>query len=681
VWQGTDFDLDAAIRDQKAQIGKVDSADVLNEQSPLPAIVARRHAIETGNLRYFTPVFVSAQNISRIDATESPTIFVCLAETVEEAANYRARLTELGIGHSPAVICQAGEAIREAVGEVLALRRVQRQSAELANDPVGQRELSDRLATSQKTERELISAIIEDPQQGDWIIGARKIKIENKRQLQNKLSALLDQVYSKAPIIRNELINRERPSSTAMGGRKKLLMAMLDHPDLKDLGIEKFPAEKAMYRAVLSASGLHAEHEGGWQFQSPGLSGEDVARLRPMWDAVQGMLAEKDGAPVSLESIYQVLAKPPYGIKAGLLPILILAMYQAMKQELAITENGQFVPFLSREVLEGLIKDPKSYALQHFRIDGSCSSLFEHYAEAITGEVPDQANLISVLQPLAKLMVGLPDYTKQTKRISAEAQAVRNLFFSSKAPIELIFSELPKALGFDFPSNGMDAKVISAFSAKFKSTLVELQVAYHALLQDLLELLRLAFDLGAKANLDEVRTILRGRCNGLDDYTIDSQSRAFIGRLVDPYGDEGQWLVSLGSFLARKPPEKWVDDDLDAAKFRLTEFSSKVRDLFRLQLHYEDTRRVRPGDLEASLVRIISTRDGERQALVTLDDSGRNVVRDRAIEISAMLESLPSDELRLATLAQAIKSLIKVDEVQSEDRNIKPKHSPRKGVA
>jgi hypothetical protein len=81
VWQGSDFDLDAAIRDQRAQIGKVDTSDVLNELMPLPAVVARRHAIETGTLRYFSPVFVSAANLRRIVRAEMQTIFFCLAET------------------------------------------------------------------------------------------------------------------------------------------------------------------------------------------------------------------------------------------------------------------------------------------------------------------------------------------------------------------------------------------------------------------------------------------------------------------------------------------------------------------------------------------------------------------------------------------------------------------------
>ncbi|MEQ1774597.1 MAG: hypothetical protein ABL891_12505, partial [Burkholderiales bacterium] len=144
VWQGSDFDLEEALRGQRAEIGTVEPSDVLNERMPLPAIVARRHAIETGTLRDFLPVFVSAASARRIEKTENPTIFVCLAETSEEADVFRERALEIGVWHSAAVICGTGAAIKEAVTDVMALRRVQRQSAELANDPVGQRELKDR---------------------------------------------------------------------------------------------------------------------------------------------------------------------------------------------------------------------------------------------------------------------------------------------------------------------------------------------------------------------------------------------------------------------------------------------------------------------------------------------------------------------------------------------------------
>ena len=448
VWQGSDFDLEGALRDQRAQIGQVDVSEVLNELKPLAPIVARRHTIETGNLRYFSPVFVGAKHVERISKTDTPVIFIGLAESAEQAESLTAQFSALGLWHSPGVVSGAGLAIKDAVTDVLALKRVQQQSAELANDPVAQRELNDRLATALQSEYELISAIFDEPQNNEWVIGGSLEPVLTKRELQTKLSALLGHVYAQAPIIKNELINRDRPSSTAIAGRKKLLVAMLAAQKEEDLGIEKFPAEKAMYRAVLQATGLHAFGGGQWQFKAPLESGEDPSRLQPMWDAVLECLETLDGPPVSLSSIYKILSQPPYGIKAGLLPILFIAMYQAMRQELALSEQGQFVPDLTTEILEGIIKNPDAFAVQRFSVNSNQANIFSRYAEAITGVALEDANLLAILQPLAKMIVGLPDYTKRTKRISAEAIAIRELFFTSKAPVSLLFSEFPNALGF-----------------------------------------------------------------------------------------------------------------------------------------------------------------------------------------------------------------------------------------
>lgn len=690
VWQGSDFDLDVAVRDQRLQIGKIDPADVLNDLSPLPPLIARRHAIETGTLRFFAPLFVSAASLSRVVKTEAPVLFVCLAESPEDVVAFREVALRIGKWHSPAVICEGGAAIREAVTDVMALRRIQRESPELANDPVAQRELRDRLAFTMRTERELIGAIYEMPEEFEWTIGGSAQVIKSKRNLQVRLSDLLDQVYERAPFIRNELINRDRPSSTANAARKKLLVAMLDCPDEAELGIEKFPAEKAMYRAILLASGLHRCKESGWQFQSPGRGEKDPCRMRPMWDAALELLGEGDRVAVSLASLYETLSKPPYGIKAGVLPVLLVTMYQAMKDEIALSENGQFIPFLTTEVLESLLNKPGAYALQHFGVDARNDKLIESYAEAITGEAPSNANLMSVLQPLAKLMVGLPDYTKQTKRLSGKATAVRDLFFASKMPVELIYAKLPSVFDLVIQPDitqisanyevGGDTERLKVFKDQLKGALTELRVAYHALLGDIVEMVKEALVLDPKLGLYEVRATLRSRCSGLDAYTIDQQSNAFIGRLVDPFGDESQWLVSLASFLARKPPEKWIDDDLSAARFRLKELASRVRDLRQLQLHYEHARETRAGDLEASLIRVISTRDGEQQALVTLDDSSRAEVHERAASVRNILESLPNNELRLATLAYVFRSLNVTNEISTRDDSKEKKHDKKGAV-
>jgi hypothetical protein len=652
VWQGTDFDLDAAISEHKSQIGRIDIAEVLNGKAVLPPIVARRHAIATGTLRYFTPIFVSQALIGKIFERKSPTIFLCIAETIEEMEAFRARLCALGPAKSLGAIYEGGSLLREAVTDVQALERIQRQSQELANDPVGQRELRDRLAAARQSESELIMGFAEEPQRLEWVIGGAPAQIATKRHLQTRLSDLLSAVYSRAPIIRNELINRDKPSSSAIAGRKKLLLAMLDCPNVADLGIDKFPSEKAMYRSILRATGLHVERGGQWSFSAPPEDGADAAQMRPLWDEVMKLLDNERGEPVAITSIYRVLAAAPYGVKEGVLPILVIALYLALNKEIALCQQGQFVPFMTQEILEGLLKDPEAYTLQRFQLDSVQRALYRVYATVLRGESADNESLVTLLQPLAKMMLSLPDYTKHTqKRLSREAIAVRDLFFAAKTPVQLIFTDLPNACGVTFNAGQDIDRQLALFAEKLRALLIELQVAYHGLLSDFIELVRTTFSLDKSLLLHELRETLRGRCRGLQSLTIDQQGlKAFLGRIGDPFGDDTQWVISVATFLARKPPEKWTDDDVEAAQYRLREFASRLNDLRQLQLHTERGKQQTGEDFEAALIRVISTETGEAEALVTLDKSTRQLVANRATEMQALLDALPSQETKLAAL-------------------------------
>ena len=215
---------------------------------------------------------------------------------------------------------------------------------------------------------------------------------------------------------------------------------------------------------------------------------------------------------------------------------------------------------------------------------------------------------------------------------------------------------------------------------KLKSALTELRSAYHALLHDIVGMLRKAFVLDKKMTLEEVRTRLRGRCEGLNVYTIDPQCTAFIGRLTESFGDETQWLISLASFLARKPPEKWIDANFEGVNYKLTELVARVRDLRKLQLHYEVVGANKQGDLEVSLIRIVSTNGGERQAFVTLDEQGRLAVRNRVVDLLKMLESLPNYELKMAVLTQVAAKLIPQLESKSDVDEFDTKDAVKKGA-
>jgi hypothetical protein len=472
--------------------------------------------------------------------------------------------------------------------------------------------------------------------------------------LQHLLSRALETTYDKSPHIQNELVNRHKPSSTANAARKKLLIAMLENSGKEDLGFTKFPAEKAMYRSLLLATGVHGQYNGVWRFQAPP---SDSKNLLPAWGAIESFLDGTEHSPQSLNQLFGLLASAPYGVKQGLLPILFLSFYLAYSDEMALYDNGHYCPFISQEIVERILREPQAFGVQRFKADPVRESIFRAYIDSFstTGDMPKEINLIAAAKPLAKFMMNLTDYAKTTKSISHQAQMVREQFFASKSPLQLLFFQIPESLGVrPLIGEGTSQANLAEFSGKLKSAVAEIRKAYHALLNDFLDQLRVAFAMKANSDIETIKTVLSGRHDGLQDYTIDVHGlKAFIGRLTDKFGDEKQWLVSLASFLARKPPEKWTDDDVLAVKYRLRELSKKIRELEKLRFHNQE-RGDKGTDVELVLLKSVSHSAGETSVVVALDRDKRKRVEKKLNQVSKLLAELGSEDLENAVLAMVL---------------------------
>lgn len=654
VWQGSDFDLEASVQEQKAQMTSVHLAETLNEKKPLQPVVARRYGIEIGTLRYFRPIFIDRFNTNQIVSTDEPTLYLCLSETGEDEALFEGCLGTLGCSLAIGTIIDSSATLKESLIEIIALQKIQHSSPELASDPIAQRELKDRLTVAIKNERQVISSILEEPSKSTWHWGVRRYKVNNKRAFQELLTLVLKSNYSKTPHLHNELINREKPSSSAIAGRKKLLLAMLEMESNEDLGIKKFPPEKAIYRSILRATGLHCKTNQGWQFTVPESQLASDRDIQPLWQAIDNFLNRTEQNPLSISQFYQGLLNPPYGIKSGLLPVLFLATYLVYKEEIVIYEDGYYSPFLTQELLEKILKSPETFSIQRLTVDHLRDQLFKKYAQAITLDSPADVNMMAVLKPLSRFMVNLPDYTKRTKRISEKAQKVREHFFAAKSPAQLLFKELPIACGFKPIGAETTIEVLEDFSKELKLVFSELRIAYHSLLSEFRLMLKNTFNENEKVAFSELRERLRGRYGPLQTYTIDTHGlKAFLGRLADPYGDDGHWLNSLATFVARKPPEKWLDEDINIAEYRLVEFSKRLRDLERLRIHYEDSAPSSHNtQIEVVMLRTVRQGGNDHDAIISLDESKKKAISEKFELIQRMLSDLPSEDLRLALLAQ-----------------------------
>ena len=161
-----------------------------------------------------------------------------------------------------------------------------------------------------------------------------------------------------------------------------------------------------------------------------------------------------------------------------------------------------------------------------------------------------------------------------------------------------------------------------------------------------------SFGLAEDMPLADLRSVLRGRCHGLDQYTVDLQGlRSFIRRICDSNSADDAWFDGILLFLGQKPAAKWTDQDRDTAEYRLAEFSKRVLELEKLRLHFEATSK-HDSQHEVILLKTISSLEGETDEVVSLNQRTNSAVADAKRRIEKVLADIHDQELTLALVAR-----------------------------
>ena len=650
VWQGSDFDLEEALEEELNNLGEFSLANELNKANALMPIVARRYTIHSGALRYFTPEFVDAQTYKvSVQKTNEPRIIFFLASAKDDEMLFGKSVIKHYSNLDLVALCLNGTQLREATAEVLALRQVQNKRQELNSDPVAKREFEDRFTAAETAERDLLQRLQEQPQECEWYYQSEAYIVNTKRKFQQLLSQVLESVYNKAPLLHNELINRDRPSAQANAARNKLLAAMMLNPsDVNDLGIDKFPPEKAIYRSVLAATGLH--NKTTKEFREP----HKKSPFYHVWKEINLFLDSTEKSPRSFAELNEVLMAPPYGVKAGVLPILYIAAFIVYQHELALYENRQYKPIMTQEMLDRFVKRPDEFTFQRFKISGLRSSIYQEYCKII--DTGSEQTVIQLVKPLAQFMSALPEYTQKTKssELSEKSKKIRSAFNFAKSPEYLIFEDIPKALGYE-KELSKNKPQLEGLAQSLQACLKELKDAYPNMIKQQVKMLFEAFHMDASSDVAALRRKAAGRYEGLEQHTVDVGGlKAFIKRLTKQQGNDEDWLENLLMFLGQKPTKKWTDTDCSEVDVKLSNFAKRILDLETLRVHYNRSQKSMDGEFDVILLKSLKRGCEPIDEVIAIDSRRKQAIQSCKGEIYEAIKKHSDSELQLAALAEVV---------------------------
>lgn len=576
IFAGSDFDIEEAISKAREEIRSIDFTELKNLIGMQP-ILAKRHYHTTGTLRWFDMDIVPLN--STIDAAKNfapkngaiGQFLLAIStdneskkfaeQTCQDAANQSSKW-EVIVGLS-----KQSWTINDLALELLALNKVHDESNDLSGDSVARREIRANIAEQQsRLEAELNKAF----DHARWYSQRNSPKNYSRRELNILTSDVADTYFHACPKIHNELLNRHKPSNSAIGGQNALLRAMVEGEGLDKLGIDGFPSERGLYSTILENTGLYTDCE----YKSPETSNEDPCNLVPSWDAATKHLREYSDRAVSVAEIYEVWQQPPFGIKDGLKPVLAVAYILTQRSILAFYRDGIFQSRLRDIDVEVLAKKPEDIQLRYMNLSEVSKKLLSGMADVVRDL--DDRNTLQHLEPIdvARGLIAIYDslhpWAKRTMHLSKEAIRIRNLFKKANDPNKLLFDDIPGLLGMQ--ANIADKKSVTDIVHFVEKGLKELKEAYPT---EINKLRNIMLDELQVPNLSpNAMEALRKRAENIKDVSGDFHLEALVVRLASFEGTDMD-MESIASLATNKPSRNWIDNDIDRAKIEITDLAQK----------------------------------------------------------------------------------------------------------
>ncbi|MDW8350585.1 MAG: hypothetical protein RML99_01640 [Anaerolineae bacterium] len=566
VWQGSDVDLEQCLEKGRQQSAGVSSlAEALQRYLPPRPLIAHRHSYQCGVMRAFQMRYVDARALPASpphpEGGAVGLVLICLpvspAEHQDALAWAQQQLSAWPPNLVVGVAAPSAQLV-ELVGEARALRWVREHTPELRDDAVARRELRARQASVERSIREALERLTlfkprDLGESGAWFWRGKLVT--EARSLSGLLSEICDALYPESPRIWNELLNRQVLSSQGAAARRTLIEAMLTQANRPGLGISGYPPERSMYESLLGAGRLHRpDAQGGWGFAPPPT--DDPLRLRPVWQAIADYVFAEPPMPRGVQALFEALAAPPYGVTAGVAPVLLCAFWLAHRDEVTLYREGTLLPEPGIADWEVLLRRPELFAVAGCRVAGLRAAVVERMARGL-GVAPQA---LPVVRAIIGRLRALPEHAWRTRRLPEPALELRRVVEAARSPERLLFVELPQALGMP----PLDARAFD--EAAFDEFFRRLNDALDALSGALPRLVAWARDTWLEAcGLPvgaEGWAQFRASAAQLAPRTAQPALLPLLRRAVEAADDRAA-LESVLALLGDRPVRTWSDADAD----------------------------------------------------------------------------------------------------------------------
>ena len=558
LFEGTDLDIQTALIEAGNKISEVvDITTLLNKHIQFNPVFAKQYSFATGTPRYFE-FKVSDYPISNFPEGEIDGFVNLIFNSKLKESDIQGKSKQ----QEEAIIYCFFKNAAEIKNLLFEIEKIQKVLEENKDDKVAKRELENIVESQIRLLNHFITdSIYSGSKDVKWFFNGEEKKIADKKDFNKLLSQVCSIVYDATPIYKNEMVNKHKISSSIHTAKKNYFKALANDWDKENLGFEdaKFPPEKTIYLSLLKENGISPVRENINDI----ISIEKKSSFYKLWRASEDFLESAKSEQLKILELSALLSKRPFKLKQGLIDFWIPTFLFLKRDDFAIFNDDSYIPNLSEENLELIAKYPEKYSIKTFDIEGVKLDIFNSYRTFlnISTELKfDNSSFIETIKPFIVFYKQLPDYSKNTKRLSPSAIKIRKAIATSKDPEETFFEAFPSALGLTLATLRQDKSKLQNYTTNLQDAVRELRTAYDELIARFEEFICNEF-IGKTVDFEEYKAHLQRRFSKLKKHMLLSNQKTFVQRLDSPLEDKKAWLNSIAQAITAKTLELFSDED------------------------------------------------------------------------------------------------------------------------
>jgi ribosomal protein S15P/S13E len=559
LFEGTDLDIQTALIEAGNKISEVnDVTALLNKYFQFSPVFAKLYSYETGTQRFFE-FKISEYPIHK----DVPTGEIDgLINLIFNSKIKIAEIQETSRTQKEAIVYCYFKNSTEIKNLLFEIEKIQQVIKENKDDKVAKREL-ENIADSQKRllNHYITDSIYSGSKDVKWYFKGEEKKIEDKKDFQKLLSQVCSIVYKATPIFKNELVNKHKISSSIHTAKRNYFKALANNWDKENLGFEdaKFPPEKTIFLSLLKENGISPIRENS--FSVPTI--DKKSSFNELWKVSEKFIESAKSEQRSIDEFVSILSKRPLKLKQGFIDFWIPTFLFLRRDDFAMFNNDGYLPSLTDDNLELIAKNPEDYSIKTFDIEGVKLDIFNSYRTFLnisTESKFDNNSFIETIKPFIVFYKQLPEYSKQTKRLSSSALKIRTAIAMSKDPEDTFFDAFPNALGTSLSALQKDKSKLQGYTTSLQNAVRELRTSYDELIKRFEEFICNEF-VGKSVEFDEYKEYLQDRFAKLKKHLLLANQKTFVQRIDSGLDDKKAWLNSIAQAVVGKTLENFSDED------------------------------------------------------------------------------------------------------------------------